>query len=105
MLRNNFLGSGQIQGPNQATPPESPEVTMRFSLPLFEKRLLPDYKEGDVLEGQVTSTTKRGVFLDIGAVVDGYLPESPESYSKGQMVKVAIKMIEVPRTQITLALV
>ncbi|CAE8613446.1 unnamed protein product [Polarella glacialis] len=52
--------------------PSEVEVTMR-KLPIFSKRPLSAFKVGEIVEGTVTGTTGRAVFLDVGAVVDGYL--------------------------------
>ena len=87
--------------------PNEVELTM-FDLPEFQKTPLSKYKEGQELEGTVKDVfIAKGVFVDVGAVVDAFLPNrnlkgaKPDSFEKGQAVKVKVE--KVTNSTITLA--
>merc|ERR1711972_400299 len=75
------------------------EVTV-VNLPEYSKKKPSDFKPEEEVEGTVTGVSHRaqgGVFVDVGAVIDAYLPRSEiqgdstsimkNMYSKGQKVK------------------
>jgi small subunit ribosomal protein S1 len=70
---------------------------------------------GDVLEGTVTTVTKYGAFVDVGAetdglvhvsqLSDGYIGSPVEVVSRGQLVQVRIQDIDLPRERISLSMI
>merc|ERR1712217_87805 len=84
------------------------DVTM-LDLPMFSKKKLSEYKPGEEVQGVVTSATNSAVFVDIGAMIDGYLPkneiESPsdlkEMFKPGQQLKAEIRVVTPTRLEIT----
>jgi len=52
--------------------PTQVEVTMR-DLPMFQKKKLSLFNVGDELKGQVMGFSRAAVFVDVGAMIDGYL--------------------------------
>eukprot|EP00440_Ansanella_granifera_P052550 gb/GFBE01056980.1/.p1 GENE.gb/GFBE01056980.1/~~gb/GFBE01056980.1/.p1 ORF type:complete len:218 (+),score=51.39 gb/GFBE01056980.1/:1-654(+) len=85
------------------------EVAIR-DLPEFTMRPLSDFKEGDELTGTVVSSTNRASFIDIGAMVQGYLSinnaNSGESgwrdmFKPGNEVKVKIQRVTNSRITLT----
>lgn len=77
------------------------------AVPEFDKRPLKEFKEGDVLSGKVMASAKGEgrfvgsgwVLVDVDAIVPAFLPEkglkgaAPESYQKGQEVKVKVEKL------------
>merc|ERR1712217_188612 len=84
------------------------EVTMR-DLPMFSKKKLSEYKPGEEVQGVVAGVTDSSVFVDIGAMVDAFLPrneiESPsnlkEMFEPGQQIKAKILIVTPGRLTIT----
>ena len=76
--------------------------------PEFQKKPLSEYKEGDVLEGRVKTIRPQAIFVDVGAMVDGYLPRenlkgaTPGQFQADQQLKVRVET--VTNNRITLAL-
>merc|ERR1712008_225181 len=52
--------------------PRQIEVTMR-DLPMFQKKNPSLFNVGDQLKGKVVDIRSKSVFVDVGAMIDGYL--------------------------------
>ena len=67
--------------------------------PDFQKKPLSSFQEGDELEGRVKTIRPQAIFLDVGAMVDGTLPEKflkgirPAQFQLGQEVKVKVETV------------
>ncbi|MBC7962269.1 MAG: RNA-binding transcriptional accessory protein [Steroidobacteraceae bacterium] len=77
-------------------------------------RELSDLKEGMILEGTVTNVAAFGAFVDIGVHQDGlvhvshlsnrFLKEPGEAVKVGQVVKVKVLAVDIPRKRISLSI-
>ncbi|BAF69777.1 30S ribosomal protein S1 [Nitratiruptor sp. SB155-2] len=68
-------------------------VSLKNLLPKPFEEFLSNYKEGDVVEGEVTSLTDFGAFVRIGSV-EGLLHNQDISWEKGQKAKDAFNVGE-----------
>lgn len=77
-------------------------------------RELSDLKEGMILEGTVTNVAAFGAFVDIGVHQDGlvhvshlsnrFIKEPGEAVKVGQVVKVKVLAVDIPRKRISLSI-
>ncbi|CAJ1443097.1 unnamed protein product [Effrenium voratum] len=83
------------------------KTEVEFSLrnrPEFAKKPLWEFKVGDILEGKVITRRGRALFLDVGAMVDAYLPKENwkgAEAERGDSLKVQVE--EVTGCQMTVA--
>jgi len=89
-------------------------VTMR-DLPKFQKKSLSLFKVGDALKGKVISIKRKRVFVDVGAMAEGYLsidnmkgagvtlnPKDPSASSVKPGDELEVQVLRVTQTQLTL---
>ncbi|MFQ6131629.1 MAG: 30S ribosomal protein S1, partial [Armatimonadota bacterium] len=80
-----------------AEPPPAPETMAEAEAAMAEA--LPEFREGDIVEGTTVDVTEGGVLVDIGAKYEGLIPiyefPSPSEVPKaGDAISVAIVRIE-----------
>jgi len=92
-------------------------ATGRISLSMRHKAARPmtELRPGDVLTGAITSATKYGVFVDIGAETEGlvhisemssgFVEKPGDIVKSGEVVEVRIKEIDLARERISLSMV
>lgn len=79
---------------------------------VYSRKDINDLKVGDEVEGRVKSVVPFGVFMDIGASKDAllhrsqmsaeFVPEAPENYKRGDIIKCRIREIDLAKEQIAL---
>ena len=114
-------GMTRIEDPNEVMKKDQ-EVAVRIrevkarevkltmlDLPEFQKKPLSDFQEGDEVDGRVAYISpKFGLFVDVGAMVNGLVPKKnlkgakPTQFQEGLEVKVKVETVTSNR--ITLAL-